>query len=85
MKMPQANYQFAAIFNAGIQQLDITTRELSKHLGIFYEHARRLQAGEVLPSGLLVEKSDKLVAIPVEPLQLAAERDRLRDMDNNER
>ena len=87
MKMPQAKYQsqFAAIFNAGIQQLDITTRELSKQLGISYEHARRLQAGEVLPTRLLVEKSAKVVGIPVEQLQLAAERDRIRVMENNER
>ena len=68
---------FAEILNAGMQQLDITLRELSKQLRISYEHARRLQAGEVLPSRLLVEKSAKVVGIPVEQLQLALERDRI--------
>ena len=68
---------FAEILNAGMQQLDITIRELSKQLRISHEHARRLQAGEVLPSRLLVEKSAKVVGIPVEQLQLAVERDRI--------
>jgi ribosome-binding protein aMBF1 (putative translation factor) len=68
---------FAEILNAGMQQLDITIRELSKQLRISCEHARRLQAGEVLPSRLLVEKSAKVVGIPLEQLQLAVERDRI--------
>lgn len=67
---------FAAILSAGMQQLNITVRELSKQLRISCEHARRLQAGEVLPSRLLVEEAAKVVGITVEQLQLAVESDR---------
>jgi PAS domain-containing protein len=49
--------------------------ELSKQLGISYEHARRLQAGETLPSQLLVEKTAATVGVSVEQLQLAVQRD----------
>lgn len=66
---------FAEVLNAGMQELDITFRELSKQLHISYEHARRLQTGEVLPSSLQVEESAKVVGIPVEQLQLAVEHD----------
>jgi transcriptional regulator with XRE-family HTH domain len=79
MKKTQAiqHSHFAEILNAEMQQLDITIRELSKQLRISCEHARRLQAGEVLPSRLLLEKSAKVVGIPVEQLQLAVERDKI--------
>ena len=69
---------FATMLSGAMDQLDISIRELSKQLGISYEHARRLRAGEVLPSKLLVEKTAAAVGVPVEQLQLAVQRDALK-------
>jgi transcriptional regulator with XRE-family HTH domain len=69
---------FATMLSGAMDQLDISIRELSKQLGISYENARRLQAGEVLPSKLLVEKTAAAVGVPVEQLQLAVQRDALK-------
>jgi hypothetical protein len=68
---------FATMLSGAMDQLDISIRELSKQLEISYEHARRLQAGEILPSKLLVEKTAAVVGVPVEQLQRAAQRDRM--------
>ncbi|MGB2626109.1 MAG: hypothetical protein WAK20_04935 [Candidatus Acidiferrum sp.] len=67
---------FATILNAGMQQLDITIRELSKQLRISHEHAWKLQTGESLPSSLLVERAAQVVGVPVEKLQFAVDHDR---------
>jgi transcriptional regulator with XRE-family HTH domain len=67
---------FATILNAGMQQFDITLRELGKQLGISHEHAWKLQTGGSLPSRLLVEKVAQVVAVSVEKLQFAVDRDR---------
>ena len=69
---------FAEIVSGAMDELDISTRELSKQLGISFEHARRLQAGEALPSRLLVEKTAVVTGVPMEDLQLAVQRDRMR-------
>ena len=66
---------FATMLSGAMDQLDISIRELSKQLGISYGHARRLQAGEILPSQLLVEKTAATVGVSVEQLQLAVQRD----------
>ncbi len=67
--------QFATMLSGAMDQLDISIRELSKQLGISCEHARRLQAGEIPPSPLLVEKIAATVGVSVEQLQLAVQRD----------
>jgi transcriptional regulator with XRE-family HTH domain len=72
-----ARGHFATMLSGAMDQLDISIRELSKQLGIPYEHARRLRAGEVLPSELLMEKTAAAVGVPVEQLQRAAQRDRI--------
>jgi transcriptional regulator with XRE-family HTH domain len=61
-----------------MDEVDLSIRELSKQLGISCEHARRLQAGEAAPTRLLVEKTAVATGVPVEKLQLAAQRDRMR-------
>jgi len=61
-----------------MDQLDLSIRELSKQLGISRDHARRLQAGEALPSRLLVQKTAVALGVPLEELQLAVQRDRIR-------
>jgi len=73
---------FATMLSSAMDQLDISIRELSKQLGISYEHARRLQTGEAVPSKLLVEKTAAAVGVPVERLQLAAQRDRMLTKDS---
>ena len=77
MKTIKEPDHFATILNAGMQQLDITLRELGKQLGISHEHAWKLRTGGALPSRLLVEKTAKVVGVSVEKLQLAVEHDRL--------
>jgi hypothetical protein len=69
---------FAAMLSGAMDELDLSIREVSKQLGISCEHARRLQAGEALPSRLLVEKTAVVTGVPVEELQLAVQRDRMR-------
>jgi transcriptional regulator with XRE-family HTH domain len=68
---------FAAMLSSAMDELDLSIRELSKQLGISPEHARRLQAGEALPSRLLVEKTAVATGVPGEELQLAVQRDRM--------
>ena len=79
MKNTAANElgHFATILNAGMQQLDITLRELGRQLGISHEHAWKLQTGEALPSRLLVEKTANVVGNSVEKLQTAVEHDKM--------
>lgn len=69
---------FAAMLSAAMDELDLSIAELSKQLCISCEHARRLCTGETLPSRLLVEKTAVATGIPVEELQLAVDRDRMR-------
>lgn len=60
-----------------MDELDLSTRELSKQLGVSSDHARRLQEGQTLPSQLLVEKTAVATGISVQELQLAVQRDRI--------
>ncbi|MGB2664586.1 MAG: hypothetical protein WAK48_11310 [Candidatus Acidiferrum sp.] len=68
---------FATILNGTMDQLDVSIRELSKQVGIWCEHARRLQAGKVLPGELLVEKIAIAVGVSLEELQVAVQRNRM--------
>jgi transcriptional regulator with XRE-family HTH domain len=72
-----ANKHFATLLSRHMAQQSLSIRELSKRLGISYEHARRLQTGEALPSPLLVEKMDSAIRLPHEEGQLAAQKDRM--------
>lgn len=69
---------FAAMLSAAMDELDLSSVELSKQLHISSEHARRLCTGETLPSRLLVEKTAVAAGMPVQELQLAVQRDRMR-------
>jgi len=72
-----ANKHFATLLSGHMAQQSLNIRELSKKLGISYEHARRLQTGEALPSPLLVEKMDSAIGLPQAEGQLAAQKDRM--------
>jgi ribosome-binding protein aMBF1 (putative translation factor) len=68
---------FATMLSGAMDELDISSRELSKQVGISCEHVQELQAGKALPSELLVEKIATAVGLPLEGLQNAVQRDRL--------
>ena len=68
---------FAAMLTRAMDQFDLGIGELSKQLGISLQHARRLQAGEVLPRRLLWEKIAVATGVPVNELQVAIKRDRM--------
>jgi transcriptional regulator with XRE-family HTH domain len=66
------------MLSAAMDQLDVSSAELSRQLGISYEHTRRLCAGETLPSRLLLQKIVVATGVPADELQLALQRDRVR-------
>ena len=68
---------FATLLSSHAAKLGLSTRDLEKALGISYEHSRRLQAGESLPSPLLVEKMAAAIGLPQAEANLAAQRDRM--------
>jgi transcriptional regulator with XRE-family HTH domain len=68
---------FATMLSGHTAKRGMSTRDVEKVLGISYEHARRLQAGESLPSPLLIEKMANTIGLPQAEANLAAQRDRM--------
>jgi transcriptional regulator with XRE-family HTH domain len=68
---------FATMLSTAMSQRGLTTRELSNQLGISYEHARRLQSNEALPSKLLAEKIAGTVGLDADAAWQAAQRDKV--------